>query len=65
MWNAFRNKVGRIEHCRCSRRQIGPFEVQAMTELVTQDRAPKPKRDKVRMVADEVVTANSLATHRT
>jgi hypothetical protein len=36
-----------------------------MTELVTQDRAtrPKPKRDKVRMVADDVVTANSLATH--
>ena len=30
-----------------------------MTELVTQDRAtrPKPKRDKVRMVADDVVTA--------
>jgi hypothetical protein len=34
-----------------------------MTELVTQDRAPKPKRDKARMVADDVVTANSLATH--
>ena len=34
-----------------------------MTELVTQDRAPKPKRDKLRMVADDVVTANSLATH--
>ena len=34
-----------------------------MTELVTQDRATKPKRDKARMVADDVVTANSLATH--
>jgi hypothetical protein len=34
-----------------------------MTELITQDHAPKPKRDKVRMVADDVVTANSLATH--
>jgi hypothetical protein len=32
-----------------------------MTELVTQDRARK--RDKTRMVADNVVTANSLATH--
>ena len=34
-----------------------------MTEPLTQDRAPKPKRDPVRMVADDVVTANSLATH--
>ena len=34
-----------------------------MTELVTQDRETKPKRDKARMVADDVVTANSLATH--
>jgi hypothetical protein len=34
-----------------------------MTELLTQDRSAKPKRDKVRMVADDVVTANSLATH--
>jgi hypothetical protein len=36
-----------------------------MTELATPDRAtkPKPKRDKVRIVADDVVTANSLATH--
>src|SRR6476620_4608309 len=36
-----------------------------MTELVTQDRATKPKlkRDKPRMVADDVVTASSLATH--
>ena len=32
-----------------------------MYEVMTQDRAPK--RDKVRMVADHVVTANSLATH--
>ena len=32
-----------------------------MTEVVTQDRAPK--RDKARMVADDIVTANSLATH--
>jgi hypothetical protein len=32
-----------------------------MTELVTQDSAPK--RDKTSMVADDVVTANSLATH--
>lgn len=32
-----------------------------MTELVTQDHAPK--RDKTRMVADDVVAANSLATH--
>ncbi|MET0710613.1 MAG: hypothetical protein ABWY82_27795 [Tardiphaga sp.] len=33
-----------------------------MTEVVTQERAAS-KRDKVRMVADDVVTANSLATH--
>jgi hypothetical protein len=39
------------------------FEDRAMTELVTQDHASKPKRNKVRMVADDVVTANSLATH--
>jgi hypothetical protein len=32
-----------------------------MTEVMTQERAPK--RDKTRMVADDVVTANSLATH--
>jgi hypothetical protein len=32
-----------------------------MTELVTSDRAAK--RDKVRMVADDIATANSLATH--
>ena len=32
-----------------------------MTEVMTQDRAPK--RDRVRMVADDIVTANSLATH--
>jgi hypothetical protein len=32
-----------------------------MTELVMTDRAAK--RDKVRMVADDIVTANSLATH--
>ena len=30
-----------------------------MTEVVTQERAAS-KRDKVRMVADDVVTANSL-----
>ena len=35
-----------------------------MTEVVTQDRATKkPKRDKVRKVADDIVTPNSLATH--
>jgi len=34
----------------------------AMTELVTTT-PDRPKRDKVRMVADDVVTANSLATH--
>ena len=36
-----------------------------MTEVVTQNGATKrkPKRDKVRMVADDVVTPNSLATH--
>jgi hypothetical protein len=33
-----------------------------MTELVTQTRAAS-KRDKVRSVADDIVTANSLATH--
>ena len=33
-----------------------------MTDVMTQERAA-PKRDKVRMVADDVVTANSLATH--
>jgi hypothetical protein len=33
-----------------------------MTELVTQTRAAS-KRDKVRTVADDIVTANSLATH--
>jgi hypothetical protein len=43
--------------------EVSKYEVRAMTELNTQDRAPKPKRDKVRMVADDVVTANSLATH--
>ena len=32
-----------------------------MKQAMTQDRAAK--RDKVRMVADDVVTANSLATH--
>ena len=32
-----------------------------MTEVMAQDRAPK--RDRVRMVADDIVTANSLATH--
>ena len=32
--------------------------------VVTQDRAAKrPKRDRVRKVADDIVTANSLATH--
>jgi hypothetical protein len=31
--------------------------------LVTQNRQPKPKSDKVRMVADDVVTANSLAAY--
>jgi hypothetical protein len=30
-----------------------------MTEVMTQDRAAK--RDRVRMVADDIVTANSLA----
>ena len=33
-----------------------------MTEVTAQERAAS-KRDKVRMVADYVVTANSLATH--
>ena len=33
-----------------------------MTEVMTQERAA-PKRDKSRKVADDVVTANSLATH--
>ena len=33
-----------------------------MTEVTAQERAAS-KRDKVRMVADDVVTANSLATH--
>ena len=33
-----------------------------MPDLTT-DQGPKPKRDKARMVADDVVTANSLATH--
>lgn len=33
-----------------------------MTEAMAHERAA-PKRDKVRMVADDVVTANSLATH--
>ena len=33
-----------------------------MTELVTQTRAAS-KRGKVRTVADDIVTANSLATH--
>jgi hypothetical protein len=33
-----------------------------MTQVMTQERAA-PKRDKTRMVADDVVTANSLATH--
>ena len=32
-----------------------------MTEVMTQGRAAK--RDRVRMVADDIVTANSLATH--
>ena len=32
-----------------------------MTEVMTQNRAPK--RDRVRRVADDIVTANSLATH--
>ena len=32
-----------------------------MTQEMTRDRAAKP--DKVHMVADDVVTANSLATH--
>ena len=37
-----------------------------MTEMPTQDRASKPKRDKVRMVADDVVTPNiSAAQDRT
>src|SRR6478609_8478589 len=49
--------------CRCGRRAMAATEDRAMTELVAQDRAPKPNRDKVRMVADDVVTANSLATH--
>ena len=36
-----------------------------MPELATPDRAPKraPKRDKARMVADDIVTASSLAAH--
>jgi hypothetical protein len=34
-----------------------------MTEVVTQGRATKPKRDKVHKVADDIVTPNSLATH--
>ena len=38
-----------------------------MTDATTQDRATKPKRqpkrDRERMVADDVVTPNSLATH--
>jgi hypothetical protein len=36
-----------------------------MSELATQDRAtkPKPKRDKVHMVADDIVSPNGLATH--
>jgi hypothetical protein len=40
------------------------FEDRAMIEVRTTppDRS-KPKRDKARMVADDVVTANSLATH--
>ena len=33
-----------------------------MPEVMTQDRAAA-KRDKVRMVADDIVTANRLATH--
>ena len=33
-----------------------------MSEVMTQQDGP-PKRDKVRRVADDVVTANSLATH--
>ena len=33
-----------------------------MTEVMTHERAA-PKHDKVRMVADDIVTANSLATH--
>jgi hypothetical protein len=43
----------------------GGFEDRAMAELATQDRrATKPKRDdKPRMVADDIVTTNSLATH--
>ena len=32
-----------------------------MTQVMTQERAAK--RDKVRMVADDIVTANRLATH--
>ena len=32
-----------------------------MTQAMTRDRAAK--RDKVRMMADDIVTANSLATH--
>jgi hypothetical protein len=32
-----------------------------MTEVMMQDRAPK--RDRVHRVADDIVTANSLATH--
>lgn len=35
-----------------------------MTDLVTQDRDPKPTRDRAaRMGVDDVVTANGLATH--
>jgi hypothetical protein len=42
--------------------------VMTMTDVTTQDRAKrgngaKPKRDRERMVADDVVTPNSLATH--
>jgi biotin operon repressor len=33
-----------------------------MAELMTRN-TDRPKRDKARMVADDVVTANSLATH--
>ncbi len=39
--------------------------VMPMTETTTQHRAPKrqPKSDKAHLVADDVVTTNSLATH--
>jgi hypothetical protein len=37
------------------------FEDRAMTEVMTQERAPK--RDKTRLVPDDIVSANGLATH--